>query len=380
MRPVCSLLLALAACSSEGAAAREGEKAVPVRVRGVEVAPLVRPVHATGRLGYGDEVRLAFKIGGVVASIDVKEGDRVARGQMLARLDPREIDAALAQARSAQTKARRDLKRARRLHAGDAVSGEALQNAVTAAQVTGATAAAVEFNRRTSEIRAPVDGVVLARRAEPGEVVAAGAPVLVVGAVAPGAPVQPEGEVWPAGSAGPDGIGPPGGRVARVGVADRDVGRIGVGDRAVVELDALPGRSLAGRVGEVAPSASPATGLVEVEIDLEAPESAALASGLVLRATIEPEPNEVHQVVPMSALVEADGSRAFVYAVTPDRRRAVKRAVAIAFLAGDRAAIASGLDGVIEVVTQGAAYLHGDRAIHIVTDPVPSAVPLGGPR
>lgn len=352
MRLVLALSAALAGCSTEAPAkSSQGQRPVPVRVSAVEERPVARVVKATGRLGYGNEVRLGFKVGGVVAAVAVHEGERVERGQLLARLDPGEIDAALRQARSARDKARRDLRRARRLHREDAVSGEVLQNARTAAQMTSASAAAARFNRRTSEIRAPVDGVVLSRRVEPGEVVPPGAPVVVLGAVRS------------------DRAAPAAGRVARVGVTDRDVARVAVGDAAWLELDALPGLLVAGRVREVAPSASPGTGLIEVEVEILGDETAALASGLVVRATLEPKEAERHKLVPLSALVEADGRRAFVYAVTADRRRAARRAVDIAFLAGEQAAIATGLDGVNEVVTQGAAYLHGDRPIQIVGAP-----------
>lgn len=347
--PLCALL---AGCSTEAPAkGGGGERPVPVRVAVVEVGPVVRPVTASGRLGYADEVRLGFKVGGLVAAVVVQEGERVERGQLLARLDPREIDAALRQARSARGKALRDLRRARRLHREEAVSGEVLQNARTAAQMTGASEAAASFNRKTSELRSPVDGVVLSRRVEPGEVVAPGAPALILGAVRS------------------ERVAPAGGRVARVGVTDRDVARIAIGDKVTLELDALPGLAIAGRVLEVAPSASPGTGLVEVEVEVVGAETAALASGLVVRATLEPQAAETRMMVPLSALVEADGRRAFVYAVSEDRRRAERRAVDIAFLAGERAAIASGLDGVREVVTQGAAYLRGDRPIQIVDGP-----------
>ena len=44
--------------------------------------------------------KLAFKIGGVITAVYVNEGDRVKKGQVLARLDPSEIQAQVAQAKS----------------------------------------------------------------------------------------------------------------------------------------------------------------------------------------------------------------------------------------------------------------------------------------
>jgi len=334
------LVLAAAGCGVPDAPAAAPPKIeeVPVRVAPVLRERVARPVHASGRVGHAAETRLSFKVGGVIARILVDDGARVKRGQVLARLDPREIDAQLSSAESARVKAERDLERARVLRREDVVAGEVLENATTAAEVARATADAARFNRRFSEIRAPADGIVLSRLVEPGEVVGPGTPVLLVGA------------------GGGDG------RVVRIGVADRDVVRLAVGDAATLQLDALPGRTLAGAVDEIAPAATPATGAFEVTVRItgevgQKSALAPLASGLVARVDIRPSATEPVVTVPLAALVEADGARGRVFALAADRRRVLPRQVEIAFLVGDRVALAGGLDGVREVVSDGAPYL-----------------------
>lgn len=344
MRPLLPplVLLPLAACSVPEAPAAQKAPVheVAVRVARVERGPRARPVHAAGRVGYSAETRLAFKVGGVVARIAVDEGDHVQKGQVLARLDPREIDAHVSEAESARAKAERDLARARQLNKDDVVTREVLENATTAAEVARAGAAAARFNRRFSEIVAPQGGVVLARLVEPGEVVGPGTPILVVG------------------SAGT-------GHVVKAGVADRDVVRLAVGDAADIELDALPAAQLAGTVSEIAPSATPATGLFEVEVRIDG-DQPALAAGMIARTTIEPRATETVTTVPLAALVEADGARGRVFALAADRRHVEPRPVEIAFLVGDRVALRSGLDGVTEVVSEGAAYLDDRSAVKVV--------------
>lgn len=337
-------LLALAGCSVPDAPAAQEAPVhqVAVRVAPVERGPLARPVHAAGRVGYSAETRLAFKVGGVVARIAVDEGDHVSKGQVLARLDPREIDAHLSEAESARTKAERDLERATLLNKDDVVTREVLENAATAAEVARAGAAAARFNRRFSEIRAPLSGVVLARLVEPGEVVGPGTPILVVG------------------SAGT-------GRVVKAGVADRDVVRLAVGDAADVDLDALPGVRLPGTVSEIAPAATPTTGLFEVEVRIDG-AAPALAAGMIARAAIVPRATEPVTTVPLAALVDADGARGRVFALAADRRHVVPHVVDIAFLIGERVALRGGLDGVAQVVSDGAAYLD-DRSVVKVVGP-----------
>jgi hypothetical protein len=70
-------------------------------------------------------------------------------------------------------------------------------------------------------------------------------------------------------------------------------------------------------------------------------------------------------LVPAESVLEADGSRGVVYTLAADSRHAVKRAVTLAFIDGDRIAIAAGLDGVRAVVTDGAARLDDGRAVTV---------------
>ena len=152
-----------------------------VRAAPVTDTVLARPIVATGTVAPADEAALGFKIGGVIERIAVDAGDLVRAGQTLAALDLREIDAGLAKARSGAAKAERDLARARRLYADSVVTLAQFQDAETADELARADLEAAAFNRRYAVIVAPASGVVLRRAAEPGENIAAGATVLVVG-------------------------------------------------------------------------------------------------------------------------------------------------------------------------------------------------------
>ena len=328
------LPVVLDACARGNATTRPVDQPVVVRVAPVSMEKMALPVSGTGTLGLKDEVTLSFKIGGVVARILVDEGQRVRAGQVLAALDLGEIDPGVTRARSVAEKAERDLARGRRLYADSVVTLEQVQDAETGRDVARAELQSVEFNRRHAVIVAPASGVIFRRRAEPGQLVEAGDPIVVFGSHARG-------------------------QVVRVGLADRDAVRIRRGDPARVRFDALPGQQWTGAVSEIAAAADPATGTYQVEVSL--PQAIALASGLV--GTVEILPSAEHPValVPVESVLEADGTTGNVFTLGPDGR-AERRPVTLAFLAGDRIAIAAGLEGVQRVVTDGAAYLdHGDR-------------------
>jgi multidrug efflux system membrane fusion protein len=334
-------LLVLSACGrSAGAEEAKGPDAVAVRTAPVAREWVTRPVEATGSLHSKDELQLSFKIGGVVARVLVAEGQQVRRGQPLATLDLREIDAQVSTARSAVDKAQRDLDRAEALYADSVATLAQVQDARTGAEVARSGLQAAAFNRRYATILAPADGVVLRRLAEGGELVGPGQTVVVLGSSERG-------------------------QVLRVGVADRDAVRLKPGDAATVRFDAFPGEAFAGSVREVAPAADPMTGTYQVEVSVSA-AGKPLASGLVGRVELRPAAGAELALVPIQAILEADGEAATVYTVTADGRRARRLPVTVAFIQGERVALSGGVDGVERVVTDGAAYLGDGAAVEVV--------------
>jgi multidrug efflux pump subunit AcrA (membrane-fusion protein) len=90
--PALLCLTLLAAC---GGAAPPEPAAAPTRVRveQVTVGPARPAIVGNGFVATRDELRLAFKVGGVVNEVRVREGDRVRAGQVLATLELAEVDA-----------------------------------------------------------------------------------------------------------------------------------------------------------------------------------------------------------------------------------------------------------------------------------------------
>jgi RND family efflux transporter MFP subunit len=332
---VSALAFLAAACGRGHAApAPEPEAVIPVRTAAVERGPFERPVRAAGVVAARDEWDLAFKVGGVVARVHVREGDRIRKGQVLASLDATEIAAGVRQAREAATKAERDVARARTLRAADAIAVATAEDAETGAAVARAALASAEFNLRNAVLVAPDDGWVDRRAADPGEVVAPGQPVLHVAG---------------------------GGRgfVVRANLPDRDVLGLRPGAPARVTLDARPETPLSARVTEIARSASRGTGTYEIELRLEpGPDAPPLLAGLTAKIALA-RTVDAGGAVPLAAVQEGDGASGAVYVVEGDRARRVP--VRIAFLQEGRAVLAGGLDGVGEVIAEGVRVADGSR-------------------
>lgn len=334
--------VALLACTRTGAEEPAGAARQPAVVRATPVIDtvLARPIVATGTVAPAEEIALGFKVGGVIARIAVDAGDLVRAGQTLAALELSEIDAGLTKARSAAAKAERDRARAGRLYTDSVVTLAQFQDAETAAEQAQADLEAAVFNRRYAVIVAPASGVVLRRSAEPGENIGPGATVLVVGSRGTGH-----------------------GNVLEIGLADRDVVAVRKGDPTVARFDAFPGQLFTGRVTRIGAAADPATGTYEVEIALQG--AGALAAGLVGRVEIRPARGVPAALVPIEAVLEADGAEATVYALSADGTRAERRRVTVAFIEGGRVAITDGLEGAAQVLTDGAAYLIDGAAVRV---------------
>ena len=96
------------------------------------------------------------------------------------------------------------------------------------------------------------------------------------------------------------------------------------------------------------------------------PEAGRLTAGLVADVEIRPATSGPLPVIPVDAMLEADADSATVFAFDAVAGRAQRRAIRIAFLSGDRVAVASGLDGVTQVVTAGASRLTDGDAVEVL--------------
>ncbi len=318
--------------------AQGAEAAVPVRTVAVERGPMARPVHAAGKVAAKDERELSFKVGGIVARVEARQGVEVRRGQVLAALDTTELEASVRQAREAAVKARRDRDRARRLREGGSIALAQAEDAETSANVAEAALRAAEFNLRNGVLVAPDDGWVDRRMVEPGETVSPGRPVLRVS-------------------------GRSRGFVVRASLPERDVLGLSVGDRAVARLDARPEEALPCRLAEIARSPDLGTGTYQIELRVDPARAAGLLSGLGAKLEI-PRSVEAAGAVPLASLQEGDGERGAVYVVDGGRARRVP--VRVAFLEGERAVLSSGVEGVERVVSDGAAHIADGAAVRVV--------------
>lgn len=308
---------------------------VPVLLRGpTELRALAQADLGSKSLGYLDTVL-------------VDRGDKVKRGQVLALIRPSDLPDQLAAARNAHAQAvaalglaRANLERAKALAPQGLVSQQELQAATTAAAsaeavegAAGSQMAALGVRLGETRLAAPYDGVVTARRLDPGELVGpSSGPILTVARI--------------------DLLR------AYVAVNEREAAKLALGQTATLSVEALPGQRFEGRVVRLAPTYDAVTRTLEAEIHLENPHGV-LRPGMYGRAEILVELRRDRAVVPAGA-VRISGEKAFVFVVESaasgdggQTTRARRRAVRLGADLGEALEVAEGLEPGDEIVTAG---------------------------
>ncbi|WP_129714040.1 efflux RND transporter periplasmic adaptor subunit [Pedobacter sp. SYP-B3415] len=334
------LAITLAACSQkkkekDSFAAPE----IPVTVVALRQEAPGAAIQTSGIFSTDDETPLAFKTGGLVASIFVKEGDAVKRGQLLATLNLTEVGAQAQQAGLSLQKAERDYTRARALYRDSVATLEQLQNAKTALDVARQQQQVAGFNRNFSEIRAAANGFVLKKYVNAGQVVSPGTPVLLVNGAGAGK--------W----------------LLKVGLSDKQWASLRIGDRAEISSDATGGATWPAMLTKKGEGIDPASGTFAAELSFNAKQGK-LASGLFGRAKIYPASESKGWTIPYDALLDGDAGKGYVF-VTNDRRKARKVHVSIGGIENNQVYVRSGLEGVKYLIVSGSAYLDQGSAIKI---------------
>lgn len=316
------------------------ESAVAIQLAEVKTVDFSLPVISSGLITTETESKLSFKVGGIITKIHVKEGESVSRGQLLASLDLTEIDAQVAQAKNNLDKTQRDLDRGKRLLKDSAATLEQIQNLTTAFNVAEEGYRIASFNRQFSTIRANTSGKVIRKFANEGELVGAGAPVLMINSSAQ--------NDW----------------IVKIGLPDVDWARVKKGDVAKITTDAYPNEVLAGELSSINEGADAASGLYQAEVSVKA-SNKKLASGLFARVEIAPTSRRKLQAVPIEAIVEGQGKNAFVFVVGEDKKSVKKLPIVVAYLENKTAFVSSGLDSTREVISGGSAFLTENSTVKI---------------
>ncbi|MGE5145997.1 MAG: efflux RND transporter periplasmic adaptor subunit [Candidatus Eiseniibacteriota bacterium] len=340
--------LLLAGCQAETAPAPKAER--PVKVQRVSFEPEKAAREFVGVVRARYETDLGFRVAGKIVARVVNVGDRVRTGDVVARLDPRDLklqvgsaEAELAAATSSLAQAAADLERYTTLRArGYASVADFDRKKAANDEAEGR----LERARRAfdladnqlgyADLKADADGVITATLAEPGQVVAIGQAVVRLAHRGEKEALVALPETW-------------------LAEARRS--------KAVVHLWSERGRSFDARLRELSPQADPATRTYAARFTIaQADETVAL--GMTATVTLTPAAGTRVARVPLSALLNR-GTGPSVYAVDPTGAL-VMRPVTIASFTEDAALVTSGIGDGDTIVTLGVQKLEAGLKVRTI--------------
>jgi RND family efflux transporter MFP subunit len=313
--------------------------------------PVVRPVKTVtiggsltgtreypGRIKAVQQVDMAFEVAGRVTEFVFKEGQRAEAGAVLARLDPRDYQNKLEQARAIERNRRTYLGRIAEAHEEKAVSDQDFADA--RAQVDVA-AADVRIQRKALEdavLRAPFDGIMARKLVEDFANVQAKEPVLIFedDSLLEIKVSMPERDLA-------------GRRPSR-----RDMDEVNERIQPKVVVTSLPDETFPARLKELATTADPTTRTFEATFQFERSEEVVVLPGMTAKVVIRigdfASASDVS--LPSRAVIDDGKRQPMVWVVDPDSGAVESRSVTVGQLAGEQILVTEGLrDGDIVVIS-----------------------------
>ena len=301
-----------------------GARAIPISARIAATENLQVTLRGSTNLRARETVDVIPKASGIVASIEVEEGDRVQEGAALAQLDFEEWRLQAAQARARAQSATDQVNRARALAELDLISEQEVGNLVSDSAVAASDLELAELQVRNATIRSPISGVVTHRYIERGSQVGTNEPAFAVSDVD-----QLE---------------------ARVAVPERQASRVQVGQEARILFQEGGEPVATGQVERIRPVVDAESGTVQVTVRVAAREDSRLRPGQFVNIDIVTETLSERIVLPRTSVL-VDGAVPRVFVV--QEGEAIEREVTLGYSRGDQVEIASGLEPGDTVVVVG---------------------------
>jgi membrane fusion protein (multidrug efflux system) len=317
-------------------AAGGNRRATPVEVAAAAQATLSDNLTAIGTLLADESVDIAAETSGRIAEILFKDGENVAAGAVLFRLDDDLVSAQIADAKARLGLAEANFRRNSTLRKSGNVSQSVLDAAIAELEQARAAVELANVQLDQLSITAPFAATAGFRSVSLGAYVNAGTPLVHLE------------------------------KTDRLKVAfsvpELEIGRLALGDKVAFVADALPGETFVATISAIDPSLDVNGRALKVRADLDNAEGR-LRPGLLVRVTVSGPPRNT-VTVPEAAIVPR-GDGAIVYLAENNKAREAK--VRIGKRAQGTVEIIAGIEAGAQVVVAGNTRLSNGADIEIVS-------------
>ena len=302
-----------------------------------------------GRIKSKKVVELAFEVDGHIIDWNVDEGQKVKKGQVLSRLDPRDYQAQAEASRARLRLADAEYRRESKLFASGSGTQRDLDVATRSRDVSRAELRISQKALEETKLRATFDGVIARKLVTDYRNVAAREPVLLL---------QDESVMEVV-------VDVPERDLAGQSNANLDLAKWNKQAKPMAELSALPGRQFPVTLSELATAADPNTRTFRATFVMKKPEGVGVLSGmtakLVLTGLLTTTPDEF--LVPAQAVVADTGKKPFIWVVDEESMTVSKRPIEVGKITGDRIVVTEGLEGGEAIAMTGVHLLTEDRQV-----------------
>jgi membrane fusion protein, multidrug efflux system len=350
------LVLALAAAGPKCQRSDQAKNDAPateaaIKVRAEHPAPrsMEEVIEVHGNLDPVEQVDVVCEVSGTIVAINVQAGDPVDKGQLLAKIDDQEYQLNLRQAETALSVARSDYNSTKVLFDQGMKSKQEMEKIKRAYDDAQTNHALSRRRLDRCEIKSPLKGVVVARKAEVYHQAGAMEVLFTIADLSS--------------------------YIVKITVTEGEVAKLRVGQPVRVRVDALTAAPeefpLAGTVKRIQPKVDPQTGTVEVEVAIEGPGPGARV-GMFTRLRIVTAVHENALVISRRALSGEGGD--MVWVIDGEHGRLTEIKTGLIDQTGIE--VLAGLSPEDQVITDGYAALTEKSRIEIVAaDPAQGAPP-----
>lgn len=298
------------------------ERIIPVGVLRIDtVGGLVRNSYP-GYLEEGQSVEMAFKYGGTLQQLNVKEGSSVSKGQVLARVSSPQMESTRRSAQATLEQAQDAYDRLKKVHDNGSLPEIKWREMVADLEKAQSALDLANAMLADNTIRAPFDGMVASVNAEIGENIAPLKPVIRL--------INTKG------------------MAVKISVPENEIAKVQIGDTAEVVIPAMNDKHLNGKVIEKSMTASLLTHSYPVKVLVEQPDTD-LSPGMIGKVVLKADVNKGIIVPANAVLINQEGK--FVWVT--EEGRATRRQITLSGYSGNGVIVSDGLKMGDIVIVEG---------------------------
>ncbi|MGQ7855541.1 efflux RND transporter periplasmic adaptor subunit [Pedobacter sp. WC2501] len=308
-----------------------------VEVEPIKASLVSDEIAVSGNIEGTTTVQVGFMVPGKVNVISAKAGDFISKGQLIASLDPTGYSLNKQLTEVQLNEARDEYNRMKLMYDKHSISESDFSKIAFSLQKAQVQQRLEEKQLRDTRLYSPINGVLLTKQTEVGEIITAGTPLFVVSDI----------------------------KMVTVlaFVPENEVGRLHIGETANVTISAL-GKTFEGQITEVGAQADAASRSFTVKIKVENKELQ-IRPGMLAEARIEVKGQKSIIQLPLESIIGDQGNQHFVYVADQTGQKAFKRKVTLGKMRSSSIEVLSGLSIGDRVIISGQSKLSDGTPIKI---------------